>query len=55
MTQKDCIILNTEEGKVQFISFDDTQDIEEILFEQYDLSPSNIEYLVVDKLIVERL
>ena len=50
--EKTCIVLNYGNGEVKIIRFDDSQDIEGLLVENYDYSLQNIEYMVVDKLII---
>ena len=52
---KTCIILDYEQGKVFLVYFDDSQDIEQILTENYELNLENIEYMITDKLKIETL
>lgn len=52
---KDCIILDTEKGKTYVVSFDDCDDIEEILTDNYELNLDNLQFMVVDKFSFERL
>lgn len=51
-----CVVLDYNEGKIHVIDVDNTQDSEEIeklLTEQYEFKLSEIEWMVIKKLIIE--
>jgi len=53
--KKICIILDFSDAKVKHFEYDSTEDIEELLTETYNFQLSSIEYMTVDKLIIEQV